>query len=113
VTEIWGLGKMAADERRFTPIRPWVSLHQNGADGAMGTTVRQSVSLPAKVVFRFAKARRVSANRMMVEFIENGVEAEKRRQQEFFDLAERFRAASDPEEVRRLGDLMGRMAFGE
>ena len=49
---------------------------------------------------------------MLVELIENGVEAEKRKQQEFFDLAERFRGATDPAEVRRLGDLMGRMVFG-
>jgi len=33
------------------------------------------------------------------------------RQQDFFDLAERFRAASDPEEVERLGDQLGRMIF--
>jgi hypothetical protein len=59
-----------------------------------------------------AKARKLSANRMLVELIENGMEAEKRKQQEFFDLAERFRRATDPAEVRRLGDQMGRMAFG-
>jgi hypothetical protein len=49
---------------------------------------------------------------MLLELIENGMEAEKRKQQEFFDLAERFRAATDPEEVRNLGDQMGRMVFG-
>ena len=31
------------------------------------------------------------------------MEAEKRKQQEFFDLAERFRAATDPDEAKRLG----------
>jgi hypothetical protein len=79
-------------------------------------TIRQSVSLPSKVaaqVRNLAKTRRLSANRMLVELIENGLEAEKRKQQEFFDLAERFRAATDPEEVRRLGDKMGRMVFGD
>jgi hypothetical protein len=60
-----------------------------------------------------AKSRRLSANRMLVELIENGIEAEKRKQQEFFDLAGRFRAATDPEEVKRLGDEMGRMIFGD
>lgn len=49
---------------------------------------------------------------MLVDLIENGLDAEKRKQQEFFDLAERFRSASDPEEVKRLGDEMGRMLFG-
>ena len=77
--------------------------------------VRQSVSLPAKVaaqVRTLAKTRRLSANRMLLELIENGMEAERRKQQEFFDLAERFRNATDPEEVKRLGDRMGRMVFG-
>jgi hypothetical protein len=77
--------------------------------------VRQSVGLPANMatqVRHLAKARRVSANRMLLELIENGMDAEKRKQQEFFDVAERFRSASDPEEVKRLGDLMGRMVFG-
>jgi hypothetical protein len=49
---------------------------------------------------------------MLVELIENGMEAERRKQQEFFNLAERFRNASDPEEVKHLGDEMGRMVFG-
>ena len=78
-------------------------------------TIRQSISLPAGVaaqVRSLAKTRRLSANRMLVELIENGMEAEKRKQQEFFDLAERFRSATDPEDVKRLGDQMGRMVFG-
>ncbi len=88
----------------------------NGVMGTANKTVRQSVSLPANVaaqVRTLAKRRRVSANRMLVELIENGMEAEKRKQREFFDLAERFRSASDPEEAKRLGDQMGRMIFGD
>lgn len=78
-------------------------------------TVRQSVSLPANVaaqVRSLAKARRLSANRMLVELVENGIDAEKRKQQEFFNLADRFRRATDPAEVKLLGDQMGRMVFG-
>jgi hypothetical protein len=77
--------------------------------------VRQSVSLPAKIaaqVRTLAKTRRLSSNRMLVELIENGIEAEKRKQQEFLELAERFRNAVDPEEAKRLGDELGRMVFG-
>ena len=77
--------------------------------------VRQSVTLPAKTaaqVRNLAKNRRVSSNRMLVELIENGIEAEKRRQQEFFELAERFRNAADPAEAKRLGDELGRVVFG-
>lgn len=86
--------------------------------GAMSTTskpVRQSVSLPAKVaaqVRTLAKTRRLSSNRMLVELIENGIAAEQRKQQEFFELAEKFRNAADPEEAKRLGDKLGRMVFG-
>ena len=78
-------------------------------------TIRQSVSLPAGVAARvrsLAKTRRLSANRLLVELIEDGMESQKRKQQQFFDLAERFRGANDPEEVKRLGDEMGRMVFG-
>jgi hypothetical protein len=99
-----------------------VGLHQhrtillhNGVMRTANRAVRQSVTLPANVaaqVRRLAKARRLSANRMLLELIENGMEAEKRKQLEFFDLAERFRNATDPAEVERLGDQMGRMVFG-
>jgi len=59
-----------------------------------------------------AKTRRLSANRMLVELIENGISAEKRKQQEFFELAERFRGATGPQEAKRLGNQLGRMVFG-
>ena len=83
--------------------------------GTVNRAVRQSVSLPVNVaaqVRSLAKARRLSANRMLLELIENGIEVERRKQQEFFDLAERFRSATDPKDVKRLGDEMGRMVFG-
>ena len=77
--------------------------------------MRQSVSLPVKVasqVRTMAKSRKLSATRMLVELIENGIEAEKRKQQEFFELAERFRNESNPDAAKRLGDQLGRMVFG-
>jgi hypothetical protein len=78
-------------------------------------TVRQSVTLPAKLaaeVRSMARTRRLSANRILLELIEDGIKAEKRKQQEFFNLAERFRNESDPETAKRLGDQLGRMVFG-
>ena len=63
-------------------------------------------------VRNMANTRRLSSNRMLKELIENGIEAEKRKQQEFFELAERFRNATDPQEAKRLGDELGRMVFG-
>ncbi len=86
----------------------------NGAMRPAKKNVRQSVSLSAGVAAQIrglAKARRLSANRVIVEMIESGMEADKRKEQAFFDLAERFRAAVDPDEVKRLGDEMGRMVF--
>ncbi len=83
---------------------------------ATNKTVRQSVSLPSNIAVQvrtLAKARKLSANKVLIELIESGMEAEKRKQQQFFELAERFRNATDPEEVKRLGDEMGRMVFGD
>ena len=87
----------------------------NGAMKSANKTVRQSVSLPAATAAKvrsLAKTRRLSSNRMLVELIENGIEAEKRKQQEFFELAERFRDATGPKEAKRLGDQLGQMVFG-
>jgi len=87
----------------------------NGVVQSRSKTVRQSLSLPAKIakeVRTMAKGHRLSANRMLVELVEEGIQARKRKQQEFFDLAKRFRAATDPKEVDRLGNELGRMIFG-
>jgi len=87
----------------------------NGVMPAPNKTVRQTVSFPADMarqVRTLAKKRRLSANRIIVELVEEGIEAEKRKQKAFFALAERFRAATDPAEVARLGDELGRTVFG-
>jgi len=78
--------------------------------------VRRSVTLPAlvaKQVQGIAKRRRLSDNRVLLELIELGIEANKQREQAFFELAERFRASDDPAEAKQLGDKLGRMVFGE
>lgn len=78
--------------------------------------VRRSVSLPApiaKQVDRIAKSERSSDNRVLVELIELGIEAQKQKEKAFFELAERFRSARDPEEAKQLGDQLGRLVFGE
>jgi hypothetical protein len=77
--------------------------------------LRQSVTLPlpiAKKIRTIAKSRRLSANRVLVELVEEGIEARQRKEKEFHDLAERFRATKDPGEAERLGDQLGRMVFG-
>jgi hypothetical protein len=78
--------------------------------------VRRSVSLPvrvAKQVDKLAKRRRLSDNRVLLELIEEGIEARKHKEQAFFELAGRFRASRDPVEVKELGDELGRFVFGE
>ena len=83
---------------------------------ATSKSVRRSVSLPAQVarqVDGIAHRRRLSENRVLVELIEEGIEAQKRKERAFFELAERFRGAKDPEDIKRLGDDMGRFVFGE
>lgn len=78
--------------------------------------VRRSVTLPtpiAQQVNRIAKRRRLSDNRVLIELIEEGIEAQQQKEKAFFRLAEKFRAASDPQQVKRLGDELGRFVFGE
>ncbi|HTS38040.1 MAG TPA: hypothetical protein VMH04_20360 [Candidatus Solibacter sp.] len=79
-------------------------------------SVRRSVTLPATVaqqVNRIAKRRRLSDNRVLLDLIEEGIEASRQKEKAFFELAEKFRAASDPKQVKNLGDELGRFVFGE
>ncbi|MFZ3262678.1 MAG: hypothetical protein WA172_01635 [Terriglobales bacterium] len=67
----------------------------------------------AKKVQTIARQRALSDNRVLVELIEQGIEAQQHKEKAFFQLAEKFRAASDPEQVKRLGDQLGHFVFGE
>jgi hypothetical protein len=40
------------------------------------------------------------------------IEAAKRKQQRFFELAKRFSNTMNPEKAKRLGDKLGRTIFG-
>jgi hypothetical protein len=78
--------------------------------------VRQSVTLPSTVARRvqaLAKRRRTSANRVIVELIETGLEARGREKQIFFELADRLAHATDSSEQKRLKEELARMTFGE
>ena len=78
--------------------------------------IRRSLTLPpriAKQVNSMAKRRRLSDNRVLVELIELGIEARRQKEKEFFELAERFRASKDPEEIKKLGEELGLFVFGE
>jgi metal-responsive CopG/Arc/MetJ family transcriptional regulator len=84
--------------------------------GANGKSYRQSVSLPArlaKCVKSLAKAQRTSANRVMVDLIESGIEARRREKQRFLTLAGRLAESKDAAERERLKKELARMTFGE
>jgi hypothetical protein len=78
--------------------------------------IRRSVTLPQQIdqqIETIARKRRLSGNRVLLELVELGLEARKQKEKAFFDLAERFRDSKDPEEVKQLGDELGRFVFGE
>ena len=82
---------------------------------ASRTPRRQSVSLPPRVAKRveaMARRRHTSASRVIVELVEDGLEAREREKKEFFDLAERLTRTDDPKEQGRIKDELARMTFG-
>jgi metal-responsive CopG/Arc/MetJ family transcriptional regulator len=79
-------------------------------------SIRQSVSLPSNVARRvqaLAKRRRMSANRVIVDLIESGLEAKEREKVAFFEVADRLAHTSDDAEQKRLKEELARMTFGE
>ena len=45
--------------------------------------------------------------------MEQGIEDAQQKEKAFFQLAERFRAASDPEQIKQLGNELGCFVFGK
>ena len=78
--------------------------------------VRQSVSLPARVARRvrsLAHTSNTSANRVIVDLIESGLDVREQEKKRFFELTDRLARSRDPEEQKRLKDELARMTFGE
>ena len=78
--------------------------------------VRQSVTVPRRVAERvraLAKRQRTSANRVLVELIEAGLDAKEAEKRKFFELADRLTESDDAGERRRLKEELARMTFGE
>jgi len=78
-------------------------------------TIRQSVSIPsgiAKRVRTLAKTRKTSANRVLVDLIEAGLQAKEAEKERFFSLVRRLTESSDPSERERLKEELARMTFG-
>jgi hypothetical protein len=79
-------------------------------------SVRQSVSLPpalAHHVRSIARSRRTSANRVLVDLIEAGLESKQSEKDRFFALTNRLAESSDPAERKRIKRELARITFGE
>ena len=82
----------------------------------MEKPVRRSVSLPPRVARRLkalARTKNTSTNRVVVDLIEAGLEAQEREKERFFEIADRLGNASDPDERKRLKKELARITFGE
>lgn len=79
-------------------------------------SVRQSVSIPtgiAKRVRTFAKSRKTSANRVLVDLIEAGLQSKEAEKERFFSLVKRLTESRDAAERQRLKEDLARMTFGD
>ena len=78
-------------------------------------TIRQSVSIPAGIAKRvrtLAKTRKTSANRVLVDLIETGLQSKEAERERFFLLVSRLTESSDLSERERLKEELARMTFG-
>jgi metal-responsive CopG/Arc/MetJ family transcriptional regulator len=79
-------------------------------------SIRQSVSLPtrlAKRVRALAKRQRTSANRILVDLIETGLESKEAEKRRFFELADQLSSCTDKAEEQRIKVELARLTFGE
>jgi len=79
-------------------------------------SVRQSVSIPtaiAKRVRALAKTRKTSANRILVDLIEAGLQSKEAEKERFFSLVNRLTQSRDAAERQRLKEELARMTFGD
>jgi hypothetical protein len=81
-----------------------------------GKSVRQSVSLPARVARRvksLAKSGNTSATRMIVALIESGIETREQERKRFFQLTDELAQSRGVADQKRLKEELARMTFGE
>jgi len=79
-------------------------------------SVRQSVSIPAgiaKRVHTLAKSRKTSANRVLVDLIEAGLQSKEAEKERFLSLVKRLTKSRDAAERQRLKEELARMTFGD
>jgi hypothetical protein len=74
------------------------------------------VSIPtgiAKRVRALAKTRKTSANRVLVDLIEAGLQSKETEKERFFSLVSRLTQTRNSAERQRLKDELARMTFGD
>jgi hypothetical protein len=79
-------------------------------------SVRQSVSIPSGIARRvqaLAKTRKTSANRVLVDLIEAGLQSKESEKARFFLLVNRLTESSSSVERQRLKEELARMTFGD
>lgn len=79
------------------------------------TRVRKSVSLPAPIAKRvnaIARTKKTSANRVIVDLIESGLEAQEQERQRFFELTDRLMRSKNAGERQRLKEELAEIVFG-
>lgn len=77
--------------------------------------VRQSVSLPARIAGRvraLARRHRTSANRVLVDLIEAGLQSKEAEKERFFSLAARLAVTRNRQERQRIKQELAAMTFG-
>lgn len=67
----------------------------------------------ARRVKSLAKRDRTSANRVIVDLIETGLEAREQEKRAFFELAEQLAKSSNPAEQKHLKEKLANLTFGE
>jgi hypothetical protein len=80
-----------------------------------GRTIRQSVSIPAGIAERvrtLAKTRETSANRVLVDLMEAGLQSKEAEKQRLSSLVRQLTESSDSSERERLKEELARMTFG-
>jgi metal-responsive CopG/Arc/MetJ family transcriptional regulator len=80
------------------------------------SSIRRSVTLPTNIARRIdeiAKRDRTSANRVIADLVECGLDAKEREKRYFFELADRLAESTDPAEQKRLKKDLARLTYGD
>ena len=85
-------------------------------NASSATVARQSISLPrpiAERVRKIATDRRLSANQVVVDLIEAGLEAREREKQTFMALAEELATTKNSRRQEEIKRELARLTFGD